>query len=73
MESARVCRRDSWIFFRRRTQMFSVFRKRRCRKDSLPLRRRAIISIGIMQRRNNFIQFFYFSLLFNWQLKQKTQ
>ena len=47
MESARVCRRDSWIFFRRRTQMFSVFRKRRCRKDSLPLRRRAIISIGI--------------------------
>ncbi len=27
--------------------MFSVFRKRRCRKDSLPLRRRAIISIGI--------------------------
>ena len=38
-------------FFRRRTQTFSAFRRRRCRKDSLNWTHRDIISTGIMRRK----------------------
>ena len=51
-----MCRRKGFMdfFFRRRTQTFSAFRRRRCRKDSLNWTHRDIISTGIMRRKKGY-------------------
>lgn len=54
MVSVHVPEKDLWIFFRRRTQTFSAFRRRRCRKDSLNWTHRDIISTGIMQKKKGY-------------------
>lgn len=44
----RACVQKGFLdFFRRQMQIFSVFRRRRCRRGSLPLRRQGITNIGI--------------------------